>query len=236
MNQVDLLISQEADESTAAIESAHSKMKTMRQQFIAEFQEERKVTLSLETQLVASRDELQSRERAIKTYEADIQDLKAKLSDAKDTITELERTNATLTSDDRHLKSVNAEYKLKNETLELRIHEIERTKAQEIAQISDQIRSQIQKQYEIEKSQLDTRTSTLRMQFENELSAMQSHFKKSREVFDHLSEGVDRSTASVHGGENLHYLSNIENSNDRSHIGIIASMISDFFSSNSVVY
>lgn len=228
MNQVDLVISQEADESTAAIESAHSKIKTMRQQFIAELSEERKVTLSLESQLVACRDELQSRERAIKAYESNIQDLKSKLSDAKDQISELEKSNSTLSSDDRHLKSVNAEYKLKNETLELRIHEIERTKAHEIAQISDQIRTQIQKQYEIEKSQLDMRTSTLRMQFENELSTMQSHFKKSREVFDNLSEGVDRSTASAHGGENLHYLSNIENNNDRSTIGTAVSNCSVF--------
>lgn len=81
---------------------------------------------------------------------------------------------------------------MKNESLELRIHEIERTKVHEIAQISDQIRGQVQKQYEIEKNQLDIRTSTLRMQFENELSAMKSHFKKSREVFESLSEGVER--------------------------------------------
>lgn len=84
MSQVDIVIAQEASESTAAIEAAHSKicllnlavmhslthlsenstnayiantgkMKSMRQHFISELQDERKITLSLESQLVAVR-------------------------------------------------------------------------------------------------------------------------------------------------------------------------------------
>lgn len=61
--------------------------------------------------LPAHRDELQSRDRAIKAYEADLNDLKVRLEESRERENNLEKINTSLLNEDRHLKSVSAEYR-----------------------------------------------------------------------------------------------------------------------------
>ncbi len=187
MHQVDIMLSQEANESSAAVESAHTQMRRLKQQFMAEMQQERKVTLALEAQVKSLRDELDSRERGLRASRQELAEEKATNHDLTERVRSAERELASARDEEQHLKALNAELRLKSQTVELRLHEFDRAKAQEIALLSEQIHSQMQKQYEKERAQLDQRTGILRMQYQNELTEMQSQFRRSREAFQDLS-------------------------------------------------
>lgn len=186
MAQVENMLAQEAAESNAAIVAIHEKSKQTRQRLTLELQKERRINGALQDELAVLRATRDEKARELRNLVEDDTKMREKLNreQQRNAALQIELQEAAAALSDARSKALDADLRARQAEerkafIEERLTELERSREQQIQQIEERARAKAQQEMEQERQRIDLKTSAYRLQYQNELGALQNQLRHS---------------------------------------------------------
>jgi chromosome segregation ATPase len=186
MKQVEGMLAQEAQESNAAIAIVHEKMVNLRHKLSTEISKEKRFSAAQSEELEQLRNFKEEKSREIRIFQEDEAMLREKLGREQQRVHELqlqlqdqhnEATNARKAMEDAEFRSRQSLDMMK--IVEERLTENEKKFGEELSLAEQRVRVENARDMNESRDQLDWKTQSMRLHYQNELGAMQNQLRHS---------------------------------------------------------
>lgn len=179
MVQVENMLSHEAAESAAAVSALLQKLKQVKQKMGLEIQRERHNFQLMEQEAINARKQIEELSKELRIAQDDIGRLRDHLKTEQMKTVSLHQENTELRASELRMQNSCLELQTRMKLAEERTEMVERMKEKEVAIVEGKVKLEAERMMEAERMQVDRRTATYHMQYQNELGLLKNKIRSS---------------------------------------------------------